>query len=222
MIILHRRELAAQQRADRVDARLGRVVEQPGPQLAFSGVAPWRALPCGSSARRWISANVCSTPSWRCAAKSARSWERMRSRCSNFRSLESRPNHGHARNAMPATNTSAPSELCPMLRHPPPATRGRHRRADRHQRRTEGDPQSPCRSSAPCGPVLRGRRATRRPPRPPAPATRCGRRPSSPWCAPLTRPRPTRRGSPRCRSPRRVGAGRSVRRFRSSDNHNTP
>ena len=67
---------------------------EPRAQLALLAAGERRRPRAGSSARRWISASVCSTESCRCAASSARSCERMRSARSSASPRTSRSHHG--------------------------------------------------------------------------------------------------------------------------------
>ena len=93
----------------------------PGPysQVRSSRSCPRasRATSRGESDWRWISARVCSTESCRCAAISARSASRMRSRRSSPRSRTSRTHHGTVITATPtsvASTASSPNCTCPM------------------------------------------------------------------------------------------------------------
>src|SRR5205814_1827835 len=58
-----------------------------------------------SSARRWISASVCSTESCRCAATSARSWARMRAVRSAVSACVIRSHQGPNSSTLPASRT---------------------------------------------------------------------------------------------------------------------
>jgi hypothetical protein len=118
---------------------------EPAPQLALLGTSQ-RATSAGSSLRRWMSARVCRTESWRWAAMSARSVSRTRAARSASSPRHSRSAHGAS---------SSPTRRGPPRSPAPPDAGPRPRAREREREdpgRGERDPGRQPEGTAGCPP----------------------------------------------------------------------
>ena len=106
---------------------------------------------CGSSARRWIRASVCSTESCTRAAMSARSSARTRAWRSSTRSRAIRSHHGPSSSTMPAMHQQDPAER--PQQGQALVRRGQPARAAEHQQARDRQPDAPSAWSGPAGPA---------------------------------------------------------------------